>query len=131
MADVEDALYSILSNAAGLTALVSMRIYPVGEVPQDAAAPYVTYQRISDPQPHAMGSDPDLEEPRYQVNCYHHDYNSAKAIATQVKAALRDYSGTVEGVKIARIFYEGASDGWDDAAELQMVMLDVVVEFNE
>lgn len=43
---MEKALYSHLINTAAISTVVGARVYPAGEVPQNTAWPYLTYQRI-------------------------------------------------------------------------------------
>ena len=42
----ETQLYTLLTGAAGVTALVSTRIYP-DLVPEDKDPPYIGYERVS------------------------------------------------------------------------------------
>jgi hypothetical protein len=115
MAAIEDALFERLKTFAGLMALVSTRIYPV-QAPQNPIFPLVVYQRITTTVPHNMGADLGPEAPYFQLNSWARgrDYTQAKAVAAQVRAALRDYSATVLGVVIQRIFLEDEQDlGFD------------------
>lgn len=113
MAEVETALYSIMSGDATLSALVSTRIYPEGEVPQDCAQPYVTFRRISGMREHAMSADPGLVEARFEVSAWDDDYAGKVAVATAIRGALQDFSGTQDTVAIERIFCEGDHDVYD------------------
>jgi hypothetical protein len=118
MAELETALYSILTAHTGLMALVSTdgaaRIYPEGEVPQDCSMPYVTYRRISGPREHAMGRDPGLAHPRMEVSAWDDDKADCRAVATQVRLALQDWTGTQDGVVIQRIFLDGDHDVYNE-----------------
>lgn len=124
MALVEAAIFSILSNAAGLTALVGSRIYPVS-MPMGTALPAVTYQRISGPRVHAMGADPGLQYPRIQVSSRSDDAEEVKNVAEEVRLALQNYSGTVAGVVIQKAIldtdrdlpYDPATKSWGFAAD--------------
>ena len=102
---INTALYSRLSSFAGLFALVGNRIYPV-LIPESAQLPAVAYSLISTPEIHAMNADPTINGPRYQISCRSATFSSAEDVAEQVKLALKDYSGTVEGIVIQRIFYK-------------------------
>lgn len=103
MAVLEEGLYSYLSTFAGLTALVSTRVYP-DKIPQGATLPCLTYQRISTPREHAhdtSGIGTDLAHPRFQFNAWATTKSSAKAINEQVRAAMNGKRGTIAtGVSI-------------------------------
>lgn len=94
---LEAALYNRLSTYAGLTALVSTRIYPL-VLPQDPTLPAVTYQTIGRSMEDVRGSGPRYAETRIQIDCWAATYASAKSVAEQVRAALQDYTGTMGGV---------------------------------
>ena len=113
---LEVALYNYLSTYAGLIALTSTRIYP-NVLPQSPTYPAVTFEMISGPRVHAMGSDPGLTFPRYEFTCWGSTKASARAVALQIIDALQDKTGTIGGtggVTIQRIFLEDESDGESD-----------------
>ena len=120
--ELGEALYSKLSGTTDLTALVSTRIYP-RVAPQNAAFPYVIFFQVSNPGMHAMGNDPNIQAPRWQVSSWADSYSSVRSVAKQVKAALKDYTGTMggsSGIEVQRIFYENEVD-----------MVDIDPETNE
>ena len=105
---LDEAIYSRLSGYAGLSALVSDRIYP-GEIPQGDDLPAVTMQLISTYQPKASGTNPTLSRPRWRMRSWGETMASAKGVAVQVKAALGDYTGTMGGaggVVVQRVFFD-------------------------
>ncbi len=128
--ELSEALYSYLSGYAGLTALVENRIYPPSGASQKAKAPYVVYQKISDPQLHSSGSDNGPFLPRYQFSCYGRNYDEACDVAAQIRAALRDYTGLMggeEGVMIQRSFLEDETDLYDENTERCGVAVDFII----
>ena len=132
---IEEALYTYLSTHAGLSALVSTRVYPV-VMPQGCTLPAVTYQKIDGPRVHAMGSDAGLAHPRFQVSCWGSTYKSTKDVAAQVRAALQDYTGTMGGaggVSVGGVFLDDENDLFDDAAGTGVyhVALDFIVWHTE
>jgi len=109
---LKEALYSRLSGYAGLSALVSDRIYP-GEIPQDDDLPAVTVQRISRRRLRTSGTDPDLSASRFRVRSWAETVAGAEEIAVQVKGALQDYTGTMGGaggVVVQRSFFDNEGD---------------------
>lgn len=123
---IGEGLYAYLSAYAGLISLVSTRIYPV-TIPQGAAMPGVSIQLI-DVQPVRTGTtDAGLESALYQVNSWATTYAGAKAVAAQVKAALRDYGGAMGSVTAQRVFYEGERDQYNETPERYGVSQDFTI----
>lgn len=97
MTTLEEGLASYLSNFAGLTALVSNRVYPM-RIPQNAGVPCVTYQRISTPRElthQSSGATGDLAHPRFQFDAWAETYATAKSITDQIRAALNGKTGSI------------------------------------
>ena len=109
---VEQAIYTRLSGYAGLTALVSTRIYYM-DTRQDTAFPNITFSLVTNVPVHASGSDAGLEHPMIQVDVWALTAQSMVDISIQVKAALQDYSGTVATIAIQRIFLENENENID------------------
>ena len=131
--NIDESLYAYLSTYAELVALVGTKVYPL-VLPQDVALPAVTYQRISDPPEHAMGTDAAIYHPRYQINCWANTYTGVQALAAQVKAALRDYTssamGGTGGETVHRVFYEGAYGDYDSNAGEYRETLDFIIWYS-
>lgn len=123
---IEELLFTRLSTFAGLTALVSTRIYPV-IMPQETVKPAVTYQLISSPREVAMGSDPGLVKARFQLNAWATTALEARNVIKQVRLALERYR--VAGVEDC--FIETEYDVFDEAAILHGRGLDVIVHHTE
>ena len=85
---VETDLYSTLSNDAGVSALVSTRIYP-NLAPENAGQPYVIYSVVTVDRYHTLKGDGDPANKRLQLECVDDGYEGAKALATAVIAALQ------------------------------------------
>ncbi|MGH2670866.1 MAG: tail completion protein gp17, partial [bacterium] len=87
MATIDDAIIARAAAFTGLTALIgsqpNMRLYPV-LAPQNVTAPYLTYQQVSGPRVHAMGTDPGVVNPRMQFSVWGRTNTEAKTIALQV-----------------------------------------------
>ena len=129
--ELGEALYTKLSGTAGVSALVSTRIYPV-VVPQNGSLPCITYQQISEPWAHAMGTDPGIRSPRYQISAWSTSYSQVKSVAKQVRTALQDFTGTMGGaggIAVQRVFFEGETDMSDVDPESQAVTHHVAQDF--
>jgi hypothetical protein len=123
---IEELIYTRLSTFAGLTTLVSTRIYPV-IMPQGTIKPAVTYQLISSPRGKAMGSDPGMVTARYQFIAWATTNLEARNVTKQVRLALERYR--VAGIEDC--FIETEYDVFDEAAILHGRGLDVIVNHTE
>src|SRR3990167_5508763 len=123
---INSALYSRLSGYAGLTALVSTRIYPELR-DQGAAAPNVTIHEISAVPVHAMGADPGLIRLRMQVSSWDSTYDGARLVARQVGTALSRWSDSGTGIQAVWLDNEVAF--YDEAHRLHQIAPDFIVLF--
>ena len=114
--DISVALFDYLSTYAGLTALLSTRIYPI-VLPQDVTLPAITYQKLSKLTVHTMGNDPGLGKPRYQFTCWGETPTSAKAVKLQLQTALQNQRnqlwGGESGVTVTVIGPENEIDNFE------------------
>lgn len=109
---IEVAIRSRLANFAGLSTLVSTRIYPLF-IPENATLPAIAYEVISSERESAMGSDIGTSHFRIQLTIFADKYNETGQlldVAKQTRLALQRFSGTVEGVNICNIFIENDLD---------------------
>ena len=85
---VETDLYDTLANDAGVSALVSTRIYP-SLAPESAARPYIIYSVVSVDRYHTLPGVNDPANKRLQMECVDDGYSGAKAVAVAAIAALQ------------------------------------------
>lgn len=117
------SLYNALSGNAGLAALVSDRIYPV-QAPQDAAAPYVIWSRISS-QPFTTHSEAALnQDDLVQFSCFAADFDAADAVANALIAALDNVALSTGD---SPTLQSRRDMGNEDAVELYRVDADFVI----
>jgi hypothetical protein len=116
MSSIDTAIGARLAGYAGLSALVSTRIYH-DEAKQNGVIPYVTFICVDDLPIHSMGTMHSLRDTRYQVDCWASSKSEARAIAVQVELALDNYSGTSDSVSIANSLSEGIDPFPYDPAE--------------
>jgi len=130
---VEEAVVAIAVAGASLPPLLGtpLRFYAV-QFPQDVVYPALAYQRISMPREHAMGTDPGIAHPRFQLTCADKTRTGARALAD---AARHDFSrkrGTFAGVVVQDVFVENAVDlPFDNEVEVHLVPVDVIVHHVE
>mgnify|MGYP000949950111 CR=1 FL=1 len=84
----ETELYAVLAAAAGLTALVSTRIYP-DAIPEDSALPAVVYSRASTDPVLSVSGQKFAETARFQITAWDKTRTSSAAVADQVRGHLR------------------------------------------
>jgi hypothetical protein len=126
---IESAIFSRLSGFTGLADLIVSRIYPL-ILPQGCALPAVTYQRVATaPREVAMGGDPGIASPRFQVTAWAGNFDEARAVAEQVRLALERWSDSDNQVDDTYIVME--IDGYDPETLEYSSVLDVVVIHRE
>ena len=128
---VEAAVFDLLSSDAGVSGVVSNRIYPV-KLPQDPTYPAITYFRVSALRHSAMGNDTGIVEKRVQISSWAELYADANNLAERVRDAMQRTRGTFAGVEILDIFMEG--DGpeiWEDAVGAYQAITDCNVIYRE
>lgn len=102
------AVYSILINDSNVTALVSTKIYPTF-IPENIIFPAVVY-RITEKQPLDTKDGVYGSVDTLLIEVYDKGGAQTVSIADTIRTALDRYRGTVEGVVIDKIIYEGESD---------------------
>lgn len=125
---VEEALYTHLTDDAGVAALVSARVYPL-VAPQDVARPYLVYQRISTPRVRSHSGPSGLAHPRFQITAVASTYGSARSLANAVRAALDGYSGAMgdaPGVQTAG-FLDNEAENYLDDIPAYVVRMDFIL----
>ena len=128
---VEAAVFDLLSNDAGVSGVVSNRIYPV-KLPQDPTYPAVTYFRVSALRHSAMGKDTGLVEKRIQISSWAKLYSEVNDLADRVRDAMQRTRGVFSGVEILDIFMDG--DGpeiWEDEVNVYQAITDCNVIYRE
>ena len=130
MADVTQALYTQLSGTAGLTALVSTRIYP-DLMPQSPTLPAVVYQMISNVREERHGGQTGDARPRFQITCWASTALAAAAVATQVRLAVMAMSGTVAAVVIVGVWNAGENRGYEPDTLRYYAAIDFFVSHRE
>lgn len=107
---MEEALIALMLANAGVSTVLSTRIY-WGRKPQaDPAKPYAVLQKISGvPDVHMRGTS-GLIESRVQVDVYGDTYTSALAAHGAIVSLLCGYSGTVSQTNFQGIFLDADRD---------------------
>lgn len=95
---IDEAVFAYLSTYSGLTALVGKRIYP-DDLPQNPTYPAVTFIQVSEDEIDTLHQPAStMIGATYQFDCWATTRVGAKAVARQIRAAWKNYSGITGGV---------------------------------
>ena len=109
---LEKGLYTLLTDDAGVSALVGAKVYFV-LAPKGVAVPYVVVTRTWTGDCHTMAGDAGTRDALIQMDCYATDYYSSRALSKTVRKLLDSYKGTLsdtDATKVQGIFTE---KDWD------------------
>lgn len=129
---IDEALFAHLSGNAGVSALVSTRIYPV-VLPQGATLPAVTFMEVSAPKIRTMGGRLG-GSPRFQITCWATTPSGARGVSDAILDALDHYSGTMGGgggVNVLSSFEDNAQDDYDPEFKKFKRILDYIITYQE
>ena len=131
--NAEKVVYALLSADAGVTAIVSTRIYP-SDLPQQIAVPAIVYRHVDTvdrPTIHGDGGS-QLVQTRISVIAIANDYATVKSINEAVKDAMRYRFGSIAGVQVATITRDIAGpDLFDPDLERHEQGVDYLVVHND
>jgi hypothetical protein len=84
---IKTALYSILTNDAGISAIVGDKVYP-SAAPTSALCPFIVYTIISDVSTKTMGGATNLTKYMVQISCFSFDSITNTALVSALKSCL-------------------------------------------
>lgn len=88
---IGEDVYSELSGDAGLSALVSTRIYPQW-LPQETTLPAVTFTQVSENPQNTIGGELALRNHQYQFDIFATSYASAQSVVAALNTAVQSAS---------------------------------------
>lgn len=124
---IEEALFSLLTGTAGIATLISNRVYPEGDVPEQATKPFVVHSRVSSPKDARTQDQKAYPGYRIQLDCYADTPLAARALGDTIDAALDSYRGTVGSYKIEAIFVEDSRTEFDQETKEKILSLDLLI----
>jgi len=126
------AVYALISADAGVTALVSTRIYPT-VLPQDKTLPALVYQRISGVEPGQIdGQGRALVQGRVQVTALAAEFGACAAILDAAREALLYQYGSIGGVEVVSIIRDiDGADDFDPDLQAYSQSMDFIVSYIE
>ena len=112
----EQVVLNLLTAAAGVTGLVSTRIYGL-MLPQKPVYPALVYMAVSsvDVPPITANAGGNIARTRIQVSAFAVDYPGVKALLEQVRVALSYKNGTIATFSVVSVLpdVEGP-DLWEE-----------------
>lgn len=124
MTEPGDVLFEILSNDAGVTALVSTNIYPA-PAKQGVAPPFIAYAIIGNRPHDTKDGVSDLDEFLIQVDCWDDNARGAATLAAATRTALDRYTpGTVASITLDGLRYEDYGTDYDTDNDLNRARVD-------
>lgn len=127
---LDTVLYTRLTTFAGLTALISDRVYARNELPQGVALPAVSFMRAGVERVSAMGVDTGLARARVQVDAWASTYDGVRAVAEQLRLALQRWRN-VTGTVVQDTYVLTELDLYEPETRLHRVMFDFDVVYVE
>ena len=126
------AVYALLSADAGVTALVSTRIYPT-VLPQDKTLPALVYQRISGVEPGQIDEQRRaLVQGRIQVTALAAEFGACAAILDAAREALLYQYGSIGGIEVVSIIRDiDGADDFDPDLQAYSQSMDFIVSYIE
>jgi len=135
MAELEAAIETRLLAYGNLTALVVDRIFPlilhVDDTTHKVIYPAVTYQRTDGPRESALDSDMGLAHPTIEISSWGETYESAKAVATQVRSALQRWDDADATPAVLDCLLERDEDIYESEAGVFRIQQDWTVWHRE
>lgn len=126
----ETTIFSRLSGFAGLSSLVSSRIYP-NTLPQNPTLPALTFRRVSTVPFSAMSNDTGVTRCRLQVDVWARKYSDLDAVGDQVRQALQRWRNTGAGTEVLSSFYLNAVDLYEPENEIHHRAMDFEIDYRE
>jgi hypothetical protein len=115
---VDEALVQLLLANTNLTDVIGRRISP-SLVISKTLRPCATIERISGRYVESMTGGSGLGFANYRVNCFASTYSVACQAGELVRLVLQGYSGTVDGLEIQGITWQGDGEFLESSADLE------------
>lgn len=126
---IEEALKSVLTNDAGVAALVTGRIYPL-VLPQKPTYPAMTYQTVAGAPDMTLTGESGLVKDLFQVDAYGATYAAVKGLARAIRTALNGKQFTVSTVQISSIVMKSSRDLSEPDINIFRVSMDFSILHN-
>lgn len=128
---IEARLRTQLTTYAGLSALISTRVYAV-QLPQASTMPAVTYLRVSTaPLLAHDASTPAYTTARFQLDGWATTFDGMVALRKQIRAAMGTWRVTTAGSRVDVALLAGDRDILEAEPDRWRCTLDYMISFEE
>ena len=110
---IGDVIYTLLSNDADVSALVSTRIYPSLAI-ESVVYPYIVYETTGNEPTDDKDGKSSIDTLDYDIEIYTETLDQLNDLSTKVRNVLDRYSGTVSGKQIQSMQYTSDNTGYSD-----------------
>lgn len=126
--NIDEAIRSILVNDATVKAITT-RCYPL-TIPPRPAYPLMLYMDVSGSVDNHLRSDSGMAHRRYQIEAWAESYAEVKTLATAMRSALNQYSGTVGTVVVGSIIVENEHETYESEIKVYRAIKDYMIWYN-
>ena len=116
------------NTSAYAAATLGGRVYPMGNLPQTAVYPAMTYLRVSNPPEYSHSGRATLIHPRYQLDLWAETSAAVEALNAAVLAALAHWG---QAFGQSAIIEEAGADGYEPETKLYRSRIDVILWYVE
>lgn len=115
-------------DSAWAVATLGGRVYPMGNLPQGATYPALTYLRVSNPPEYSHSGRSRLTRPRYQLDLWAETSSAAESLNAEVLAALGHWAQAFGGPALVQ---EAGADSYEPETKLYRSRIDVILWYTE
>lgn len=126
--NIDEAIRSILINDATVKTITT-RCYPL-TIPQHPTYPLMLYMDVSGSVDNHLRSDSGMAHPRYQIEAWAKTKAEARTLATAMRSALNQYSGTVGTVVIGSIIAVNEHSKYESEIKVYRAIKDYMIWYN-
>lgn len=116
MANVRQALYTIIASDSAVSALVGTNVYRT-IAKQGAGFPHIVYRRTATDRQYVLAGSAQKPVATFDVQCWGTTADSAEAVGDAVRAALDGAYGTYNGTELHKIFILDEHDDFEFQTE--------------
>jgi len=129
----EEVLFDYLTGDEAIAALVELRVYPVGSVPERCPVPYITWNRVDANRLYTY-DEFDENEPwvtaRIQFNCWAYTAMESMDMGSALLAALSGYGDDMGGQLITS-FSVNELDTFEPGTKFHRRVLDFFISYQD
>ena len=126
---IEKAIVAILKASPTFSTLCAGRIWAL-ILPETAAFPAITYQRISETPDYTLDGPGTFGEARLQIDCWSAaSHSEASQIADAIASAIDGYTGTSAGVSIHNVMRDNSQDFYEPNPKCYRRSVDYMIQF--